>query len=611
MLDHPPLLPTKAVAPRMEDVIKLAIMAVGGQGGGVLSDWIVAVAERNGYVAQSTSVAGVAQRTGATIYYVEMAPDTGRLPVFALSPSQGDVDILIAAELMEAGRAVMRGFVTPERTTLIASSHRIAAVSEKIEPGDGRASSPKVAEAAEAASKRFIAFDMERIAVSAGSVISASLFGALAGSDALPFRRESYEAVVKASERGAKASMAAFAAAYDRARRDGAVAVPRQISPGGPGDQGKLHLTPSSAEAASSSATAQQPLNSLPGPSPRKAGGTAAASQASPIHADAVTGPAPTTAVLSPSLRGEDGGSQVRGGADIAGVRAVGPERLVEGWVSLTTRVAALPAPVRDMAYRALRKVVDYQDLAYGEEYLDRLRRALSVDGEDRGYALSIAAAKHLANAMCYDDMIRVADLKTRLARDRRVRREVAPPETAVLQLTEYFHPRIEEFCGTLPVRLGRFIEDRPKLAAWLDRRINRGRRVRTDSLGGFAMLWAIGGLRRWRRRLLRHEVEAAHLDRWYRLALGYAPHDYALAVEILNCRRLIKGYSDTHLRAQSKFDRVLSAVPVLAGRDDAADWLRRLREAALKDEKGEMLDGALQTVHSFADAGRRPAAAG
>ena len=127
------------------------MLAVGGQGGGVLADWIIDVAERNGYLAQSTSVAGVAQRTGATIYYVEMCRDAGRLPVFALSPAQGDVDILIAAELMEAGRAIMRGFVTPERTTLIASSHRIAAVSEKIEPGDGRASSEKVHATAELA----------------------------------------------------------------------------------------------------------------------------------------------------------------------------------------------------------------------------------------------------------------------------------------------------------------------------------------------------------------------------------------------------------------------------------------------------------------------------
>lgn len=103
-----------------QKIIKLAILAVGGQGGGVLTNWITDVAERNGYLAQATSVAGVAQRTGATIYYVEMCQDTGRRPVFSLAPAQGDIDILIAAELMEAGRAVMRGFVTPDRTTLIA-----------------------------------------------------------------------------------------------------------------------------------------------------------------------------------------------------------------------------------------------------------------------------------------------------------------------------------------------------------------------------------------------------------------------------------------------------------------------------------------------------------
>ena len=81
------------------------------------------------------------------------------------------------------------------------------------------------------------------------------------------------------------------------------------------------------------------------------------------------------------------------------------------------------------------------------------------------------------------------------------------------------------------------------------------------------------------------------------RRLLDTVPDDYVLAVEILNTRRLIKGYSDTHARAHSKFDRVLSALPILKGRPDAADWLRRLREAALKDEKGDMLVGALKTV--------------
>lgn len=528
MLDKTTALPARAVGPRRDDVIKLAILAVGGQGGGVLSDWIVEVAERNGYVAQSTSVAGVAQRTGATIYYIEMAPDTGRLPVFALSPSQGDVDILIAAELMEAGRAIMRGFVTPDRTTLIASSHRIAAVSEKIEPGDGRASSPKVWEAALAASTRFIAFDMEKIAVDSGTVISSSLLGALAGADVLPFPRETYEDTIKASERGVSASLAAFRACCDRTR-----ALAKDVN----------LILPDAAAKAKASMDAPPP----------------------------------------------------------AGASIHGPQPLRYGWQSLAARLSALPEPVRDMALRGLRKVVDYQDIAYGGEYLDRLDRALARDDVARGYAVSIAAAKHLANAMCYDDMIRVADLKTRSRRDQRVRREVGVGDGSLLQVTEFFHPRIEEFCGTMPVRLGRYIESRPKLAAFLDRRINRGRRIRTDSITGFAMLWVVGGLRRWRRKFLRHDVEQTHLERWLALALRETETDYPLAVEILECRRLIKGYSDTHVRAHSKFDRVLSGLDVLRGRADAADWLRRLREVALKDEKGDLLDGALMTIRSFA----------
>lgn len=534
MLDS--VLPTRSVEQSGDGgVIKLAILAVGGQGGGVLADWIVDVAERNGFLAQSTSVAGVAQRTGATIYYIEMCSDAGRLPIFALSPSQGDVDILIAAELMEAGRAIMRGFVTPERTTLIASSHRIAAVSEKIEPGDGRASSAKVRETAELASKRFIAFDMEKVAVENGSMISASLLGALAGSGALPFPRESYEQTIGAGGRGVKASLAAFGGGYEGAL--GHAVRPARSDPSGDvGGQGEAHLAPSSANA--------------------------------------------------------QDGDETRSAQTVGG-----PRKLVAGWQELTDRVDELPAAIRDMALLGLRKVVDFQDMRYGLEYLDRLDRAVASDGEGQGYTLSIAAAKHLANALCYDDMIRVADLKTRSTRGARVRREVGVQDDAILQTTEYFHPRVEEFCGSMPAGIGRYIENRPRLAAFIDRRINRGRRIRTDSFSGFAALWLIGGMRRWRRALLRHKVEQAHLDRWYDLALDTVAEDYALAVEILNTRRLIKGYSDTHVRAQSKFDRVLSALPMLKGRPDAADWLRRLREAALKDEKGDMLDGALKTV--------------
>ena len=206
-------------------IVKIAILAVGGQGGGVLSGWVTDVAQRSGWHVQSTSVAGVAQRTGATIYYVEMMPrDPARgdaLPVLSLSPAPGDVDILIAAELVEAGRAVLRGFVTPERTALIASSHRMLAVSEKIVPGDGKASPDTVLRRAGEASRRFIHFDMETMAKKAGSVVSASLFGALAGSGELPFPRDAFEETIKAGGKGVDASLRAFALAYERAAGSG------------------------------------------------------------------------------------------------------------------------------------------------------------------------------------------------------------------------------------------------------------------------------------------------------------------------------------------------------------------------------------------------------
>jgi len=128
-----------------EHAITIAIMAMGGEGRGVLADWLVDLAEQNGYFAQTTSVPGVAQRTGATVYYLEIFPEAsvpaGLSPVLALGPVPGEVDIVIASELMEAGRALQRGLVSPQRTTFIASTHRVYSMTERTAMGDGRVDS--------------------------------------------------------------------------------------------------------------------------------------------------------------------------------------------------------------------------------------------------------------------------------------------------------------------------------------------------------------------------------------------------------------------------------------------------------------------------------------
>lgn len=498
--------------PATQGIIKLALLAVGGQGGGVLTGWIEDLARANGYAAQATSVAGVAQRTGATVYYVEMAPAAHGTPVFSLMPSAGDVDIMITAELMEAGRSIIRGFVTPDRTTLITSTHRSLAVSEKTVPGDGIANGAEVLAAAEVAARRVIAADFDALAIAQGSVISASLFGALAAAEVLPFPKEAFEAAIAKGGKGVGPSLKAFAAGYDAAR---------------------------------SGAQGGAPAKDLP--------------------------------------RGE---------------ALKGPSRLVAEWSALAARIDHYPAEVAEFARPGLKKVVDFQDLAYGRAYLDRLDAILAQDRAP--FDLAREAAKHLANAMAYDDIIRVATEKTRPARMTRIAGEMGAKDRHLLHVTEFLHPRAEELVSLLPARMGARWAANPRRMALVDRLFNKGRRLRTDSLRGFLMLHVLGGLKGWRLNSLRHATETAHREAWLATALAYAPQNYDLAVEVIRCRRLVKGYSDTHARGLSKFDKVLAAIALVKDRDDAADWARRLREAALKDEAGKALDGAIATIRSF-----------
>jgi indolepyruvate ferredoxin oxidoreductase beta subunit len=507
-------------------ILKIAILAVGGQGGAVLNNWIIDLAERHGYDVQSTSIVGVAQRTGSTIYYVEMLPKSRRRPVFSLKPVDGDIDIVIAAELMEAGRAVTRGFVTPGKTKVVCSTHRLLATQEKVVFGDGTADGDKVLEVIGEISPSLTAFDMQVIAEQEGTVISASVFGAIAGAGALPFKPDEFRETIRASGHGVKNNIAAFDRAF-------AIA----------------------------------------------SGKKKPASSAAPTSASTET--------------------------------PKGPARKLEAWKELQARIGALPQSVHATAGAGTRKLIEFQDIVYAADYLDRLEQLAKEDkeagGSSRGFAFSVNAAKYLANAMAYDDIIRVADAKTRTPRLGRIEAEIGVEEERHLtRVTEYFHPGVAEVVSMFPAGLGRRIRSRPGMMRRIDKAVNRGRRIRTDRIRGFLMLYIIAGLRRFRRSMLRHADEVAHIEDWLLLSRTRLPKDYDFAVETLRCRRLIKGYSDTHARGLSRFDRVMQGTALVAGRNDAADWTRRLIEAALADHNNTELDGALETIRSFAGPGKK-----
>jgi indolepyruvate ferredoxin oxidoreductase beta subunit len=503
----------------------IAVMAMGGQGGGVLVDWIVALAESQGQIVQATSVPGVAQRTGATIYYVEtIASDgSGRRPILSLMPVPGQVDIVIGAELMEAGRAIQRGLVSPDRTTLIASAHRAYAVSEKVVPGDGAGDPVKVYEAAQAASKQFLAFDMATIAEETESVVSAALFGALAASGALPYPRKAYEDTIRAAGLGVEPSLRAFDRAYAAAEKE--------------------RRSPTAIAARPSGRTVKKRLPAL-----------------NPI-----------------------------GNA---------------GFDAMVERARKLPEPAHGMVAAGLARVVDYQDVAYGAEYLDRVEPFAVIERQSASssseFPLTCAAAKQIARAMAYDDVIRVADLKTRGSRFERVRSEIALRPGQIAYTTEFMHPRMEEVCGTLPAGLGLWLESRPRLLGALRRVVDRGRRVQTGTIGWFVPLYLLAGWRRFRRGTLRHRREEAHIAAWLDQARAAAQGNIALAVELLEARRLVKGYSDTHDAGAGRFSQLMVLARRLEGRADAADWVRRLRQSALADAEGGAFADTIKTVESF-----------
>jgi indolepyruvate ferredoxin oxidoreductase beta subunit len=203
--------------------VSILIAALGGQGGGVLAEWIVGAAAHAGYPAQSTSIPGVAQRTGATTYYVEVFPERSEAgrpePVFSLYPTPGDVDVIIASELLEAARAIETDYASPGRTTTIASTHRLFSIAEKSALGNGIFPHDSLAGAVRRLSRRFIGFDALALARQSQTEVNALLLGALAAAEVVPLTAADFEAAIRdggiaveRNVRGLKAGMELVAA---------------------------------------------------------------------------------------------------------------------------------------------------------------------------------------------------------------------------------------------------------------------------------------------------------------------------------------------------------------------------------------------------------------
>lgn len=481
--------------------VAILVAALGGEGGGVLADWLRDVAVAARLPVQSTSIPGVAQRTGATTYYLEIHPQPessagAARPVFALTPSPGRVDLMVASELVEAGRALQNGFVGAS-TTLIASTHRIYATVEKMPMGDGRYDTQRIVDAALELAGQAVLFDMARAAQEAGTVISAVMFGAIAAvlekTAALPIDRAACEAAIRASGKGVEPSLRGFAAGYAAAMGRSATDEPAPRAPNAP---------------------------------------------ASPAD--------------------------------------------------------AFPPAARAIVFEGLKRTRDYQNAAYAELYRARLAPIAAQDAGDG--TLSAETARYLALWMCFEDVIRVADLKTRKSRFERVRAEVAAKPGEPLHIIEFLKPGLDEIAGLLPPSLGARFHAFATRHGLADR-LSVGMHIKTTSITGFLLLRAMAGLRFWRPRTARYAEEQALIERWLAAIRVAAPASPRLAFEIALTARLIKGYSDTHKRGRANFTRIFDTLVEGGAVTDPqakADAIFAAREAALADPDGRALDNAL-----------------
>jgi indolepyruvate ferredoxin oxidoreductase, beta subunit len=507
--------------------ISLLICALGGEGGGVLTEWIIATAQHAGFAAQSTSIPGVAQRTGATTYYVEVFPTPicelqGKRPVFSLNPVPGALDALVSSELLETTRQIGNGMATAERTRVITSSARTFTTMERMQLADGRIDSERLLSVVQAHSRAHNVFDMGQVAREAGTIVSAVMLGAVAGSGLFPFKRAHYEAVVSEGGGTSAASLRGFAKAFDRVSD---------------GTSGVMHAT----------------------------------SQVTDAQLGLVTHLLQKEELLTSTNHG------------------------------LPAHLASIfPTQVHYMLALGHARMLEYQGASYAQLYVDRLHKVLQAEqaadpAATHHYATTREMARWLALWMAFDDIVRVADLKSRASRWQRVVGEVKAKDDDLLKVFDHFKPGVPEFAALLPAPLAH------RLTAWDRRRTLQGKtpwalplKVGTHSIVGMLSLRTLASLKWLRVRGSRYATEQSMIEQWLQGVVLGTQRDWQLGHEIALCGRLIKGYGSTNERGKDNLLHVLQHLAQGADAQQAAHAVKAARSAALADDAGKALDTAL-----------------
>ena len=502
------------------ELIKILIPAVGGQGGGVLTEWLVQAFTLEGFEVQGIGLPGLSQRGGSTVYYIEAHPKSNphkKQVIFSQYPVPGDVDVILAQEFLELGRVLEQGYGS-EKTTIISSTHRVFSTLEKMPLGSGIYSNENLIKLAINFSSRFIGFNALELAKENGMdelAVNAILLGALAASDTLPISEASYLKAIEGVGVAVGSNLRAFRIGWEYVR------------------SGKYKHT--------TGTDVQRRWEDLVTERLEK---------------------------LKPAKR--------------------------ERYREIISHIEEhYPPRLREILAEATFRLIDYQDVWYAEKYLDYVQEIHKIDRDKKkDFKLTEFFSKNLALMMSYEDGIRVAELKIKPQRFKRIKEEIRLRENQIFRVIDYLKPDAEEIYGLFPhflvaplVRIG---NTRPIKRLLSKKMLTLEQKPTTTSFTGFLRLWLLTKLKPLRPYSYRYHMEQKLIKKYRRKVEEFSRMDYELGCIVAKSGQIIKGYGKVRRRTVDAFNRFIDNIltPVLEfekSRRKGFNLTQEIGEEALK----------------------------
>jgi hypothetical protein len=242
-----------------------------------------------------------------------------------------------------------------------------------------------------------------------------------------------------------------------------------------------------------------------------------------------------------------------------------------------------LPEAVVPIASDNIERLIEYQGAGYAKLYVDRLKRFV---GQRVDELLFIDIARLMAERMCYEDPIRIAQKKLAGLDDG------GDVKTF----------RWDELVEALPSAIGDPLLGALDWMAWRHRPVSI--RFSTASRFGIRRLKIEAGLRRWRLFSVRYATERAWVERWLHMIARALNKQPTAAREVVHTATMIGGYGEAYRQGVADWHLIIDSLakPTFDGAlalPDLAGAIREARAAAMPDPRQAALKRKIEEIRA------------